>query len=100
MRAIASGRRGSSDLVVLFIHATAFISLLVGFSALVLVFWNAGWELGLGLMVISFFVVAVASFAIALLVGGDNFFVQFIATLGLWPLGYFLIRETLTSFPQ
>lgn len=35
-------RRGASDVLVLFVGITSGLALLLGFGALVLVFWNAG----------------------------------------------------------
>lgn len=99
VRAIAGGQRGSSDFVVLFVNITASLALLLGVGALGLVFWNAGWKVGLGLLAISFAADIISSIIIGTVMGGDSFLVQLIATLGLWPLGYFLIQEILISFP-
>lgn len=98
-RSIAAGRVGSSIGIVFFVNVTAFLAFLFGVGALGLVFWNAGWQIGIGLLIISFAVGIVSSIGFGVLMGGDSFLIQIFATFGLWPLGYSLIREILMSFP-
>lgn len=96
LRLIVRGQRGSSDVVITFVNVTALLSLLVGLCVLALVFWNWGWQVGLGLFVISFFAGLIASLVVGVLFGGDSFVIQLLATIGLWPVGYFLVQETLS----
>lgn len=97
IRSNAQGKVGASPIVPLLVSATGFLALLAIFGFYVVVVWQAGIWVALG----TFIVNALAGVILTLLIGfvvGDSFLVWLLATLALWPTGWFLVGATYENY--
>lgn len=100
-KAIGAGMRGGSGLwplIEFFVATSGFLALLLTIFVVGVVFWAAGWHEALGLFVFSFAFGFTGSALVGWIFGGDHFLVWISATLGLWPLGFFLYLQTATLY--
>lgn len=81
------------------VSLTGFLGLLLSIAVLAAVFiWGGGWKPALGLLAINLIGGLVTTTFTTLLFGGDNgdnVFIWLLATLGMYPVGYFLAMEAL-----
>lgn len=95
-RAISAGTRGAMQIVPFFVALTGFLGLLLSVAVLVAVFvWGGGWKPSLGLLVITLFGNIIVTIITTVSFGGDNWLAWLLATLGMYPVGYFLAIEAL-----
>lgn len=90
VRVIAQGTVGNMAAVPAFVNLTATAGTILMLAVLAQLFYFAGWQVTLGTLVLSFAIGMLASFALSLTFKGDSFWVWLLATIGMWPLGYFL----------
>jgi hypothetical protein len=94
--AIRRGMRGSSRWVPFFVTQTGFLGLLLSIGIIAAVFvWGGGWQPTLGLLAINFVGILVVTPITTAVFGGDSLFVWILATLAMYPAGYFLALEAL-----
>lgn len=96
-RAISAGRKGSSELVNLFANATAFFATAFSIGCLAFILIFSGWQPALG----TAFVLFLTSVFTAMIVGatiGDNFPLQLLATVSIWPVGFILGAGLLNNY--
>ena len=94
IRAIASGKIGSNPMVPLFVNLSGFLGLIVMVGVVIGLFWYGGWQVGIGTLALGIVSGIATSILLGLIVGGDNFLIWLIATLGMWPVGFLLVAET------
>lgn len=95
-RAIGAGMRGANPMVPFFVSLTGFLGLLLSIGVLAAVFiWGGGWQPALGLLAINLIGGLVVTMVTSAVFGGDSWFVWLLATLAMYPVGYFLALEAL-----
>lgn len=95
-RAIGAGMRGANPWVPFFVTQTGFLGLLLSIGVLAAVFvWGGGWQPALGLLAINLIGGLVVTTITTAVFGGDSLFVWILATLAMYPAGYFLALEAL-----
>ncbi len=98
IRAIAQGKVSTSPIVPLFVNITGFLALLAIFGFYVVVIWKAGIVVALATFIANALAALILSLLIGGVAGGDSFIVWFIATLALWPTGWFLAGATYENY--
>lgn len=74
------------------------LAMLLALAVLAIVFIYSGWKVAMGLMASVFVVGLAASIMIGLIFGPDNGFIYIVATIGLIPAGYLLVREVIQLY--
>ncbi|TDK50783.1 hypothetical protein [Antarcticimicrobium luteum] len=97
IRAIARGKVGTSPIVPLFVNVTGLLALLVLFGFYAVIIWKAGIVVALATIIANTLATIIFGFLISIVVG-DSFFVWLLATLALWPTGWFLVGSTYENY--
>lgn len=95
-RAIQAGMRGANPIAPMLAGFTGVLGLILSLAVLLAVFvWGGGWQPALGLFAINFIGGLLVNTIVTGVFGGDNWFVWGLATLGMYPVGYFFALEAL-----